>query len=141
MEDPKLAQFGENARSSSPKARNGWLYFLVGGGIGAAVALLFAPKAGAELRDDISEITRKKYDGTLEMANSLKDRTTDFYQAAKEKTDKVYDFAANKLGRAQNQVSEAVDTTTDRVNGEILELDSRTIQKHAGTGRRSSNIL
>ena len=34
-------------------------YLLVGGGIGAVLALLFAPKSGHELRGDIADVTRK----------------------------------------------------------------------------------
>ncbi|MBA2495432.1 MAG: YtxH domain-containing protein, partial [Acidobacteria bacterium] len=34
-------------------------YLLIGGGIGATLALLFAPKSGQELRGDIADVTRK----------------------------------------------------------------------------------
>ena len=34
-------------------------YLLIGGGIGALLALLFAPKSGEELRGDIADVTRK----------------------------------------------------------------------------------
>lgn len=34
-------------------------YLLIGGGIGAIIALLFAPKSGQELREDIADATRK----------------------------------------------------------------------------------
>ncbi len=36
-----------------------FVYFLVGAGIGAITALLFAPKAGSELRSEIADGTRK----------------------------------------------------------------------------------
>ena len=34
-------------------------YLLIGGGIGAIIALLFAPKSGVELRGDIADADRK----------------------------------------------------------------------------------
>ena len=37
-------------------------YLLIGGGIGAVLALLFAPKSGQELRGDIADATRKGID-------------------------------------------------------------------------------
>ena len=37
-------------------------FFLVGAGIGAVLALLFAPKSGEELRNDIADATRKGID-------------------------------------------------------------------------------
>ena len=38
------------------------VYFLVGAGIGAITALLFAPKSGSELRSDLADATRKGLD-------------------------------------------------------------------------------
>ena len=43
-------------------------YFLVGAGIGAVMALLFAPKSGEELRSDIADATRKGIDKSKEAA-------------------------------------------------------------------------
>ena len=37
-------------------------YLLIGGGIGAIIALLFAPKSGQELRGDLADATRKGID-------------------------------------------------------------------------------
>ena len=140
MSNSKSAPYGDGNFSSPRSTRNGLLYLLIGGGIGATVALLFAPKSGPELRTDISEITKKKYGETLDMANNLKQRTADFYQTAKEKTDYAYEFAANKLSRTNDRLEDAAESVADHVNGEILEIDSGT-QKHSGTGRRSSNIV
>ncbi|MBD3163129.1 MAG: hypothetical protein GF346_11835 [Candidatus Eisenbacteria bacterium] len=36
-------------------------YLLIGAGLGAAFALLFAPKSGRELRDDLGDLSRKTY--------------------------------------------------------------------------------
>ena len=43
-------------------------YLLIGGGIGAALALLFAPKSGHELRGDIADVTRKGIEKSKETA-------------------------------------------------------------------------
>ncbi|GEM_PF-1910530 len=82
-------------------------YLLIGGGIGATLALLFAPKKGSELRHDISEITLKGYDETLDLARKLKDQSSDLYKALMEKKDDVYDFAASKLARVENVADDA----------------------------------
>ena len=44
------------ARAASVSAK--LMYLLIGGGIGAALALLFAPKSGAELRADVTDAVR-----------------------------------------------------------------------------------
>jgi gas vesicle protein len=94
-------------------------YLLAGAGIGATLALLFAPKSGRELRGDISEITRKGYDETLELAHELKDRSADLYQSLKESADRVYDVAATRLNLAERTLEDAGNTLSGPVNGEI----------------------
>ncbi len=117
---------------SSWNFSNKFLLFLAGGGIGAAAALLFAPKSGNELRTDISEITKKGYEETLELAHHLKEQSADFYNSLKEKTENVYDLAATKLLR--NELASEI------INGEMVhDKNDGSLKKTAG--RRSSNIV
>jgi hypothetical protein len=51
-------------------------FFLVGAGIGAVLALLFAPKSGEELRNDIADATRKGIDRSREAAEQLGTKAT-----------------------------------------------------------------
>ncbi|MFN7927242.1 MAG: YtxH domain-containing protein [Blastocatellia bacterium] len=44
------------------------VYFLIGAGMGALAALLFAPKAGSELRADIADVTRRGVDQARDQA-------------------------------------------------------------------------
>src|SRR5258705_13580869 len=90
-----------NARSQ-PGSFDKFMYLFAGAGIGAAVALLFAPKSGVDLRNDIADITRKGYDETLDLAHQLKEQSADLYRSIKEKTDIVYELATEKFGNAQN---------------------------------------
>ncbi|MFN0141029.1 MAG: YtxH domain-containing protein [Pyrinomonadaceae bacterium] len=112
----------KHSNGSSNVATN-LTYLLIGGGIGATLALLFAPKAGSELRHDISEITHKGLEGTRDLAHQLKSQTGDLYSALKEKKDEVYDFASEKLARAENAVETAAKTA-----GETAE---KTLNKAA----------
>ncbi len=54
-------------------------YLLIGGGIGAILALLFAPKSGQELRNDIADATRKGIDRSREAALDLQQRAGEYY--------------------------------------------------------------
>ena len=141
MTNSKSAQYGDGNYGSSSGVRNGLLYLLVGGGIGATIALLFAPKPGSELRGEISDITKKKYGETLDLASGLKQKTADLYQTAKEKSEHAFDIAAAKLSRTQDNVEDAVETAVERVNGKILDIDSQNSQKHSNAGRKSSSIV
>ena len=51
--------------------------FLLGGAVGALVALLFAPKSGRELRGDIADVARKG-------ADTARERAGEFAQTARQ---------------------------------------------------------
>ncbi len=59
-----------NDRDSGDNISTRLTYFLVGAGIGAVLALLFAPKSGEELRNDIADATRKGIDKSKEAARN-----------------------------------------------------------------------
>ena len=71
-------------------------YFLAGAGIGAVIALLFAPKAGRELRGDIADATRRSMDYANENARALGQRATDMYSTGREKAAEIYDMGREK---------------------------------------------
>lgn len=114
--------------------------FLVAGcGIGAALALLFAPKSGRELRSDISDITRRGYDETLELAHDLKERSADLYQSVRDSADRWYGFAADKLSLAEASLDEAKQLAQDAGSDLTSKPGSDVASK--ATGGRASNIL
>ncbi|HEU4508328.1 MAG TPA: YtxH domain-containing protein [Pyrinomonadaceae bacterium] len=78
-------------------------YLLIGGGIGAILALLFAPKSGEELRGDIKDATRKGIDRSREAAQQLSDRAGEYYEATRERASELYTQAAGRVSEvAQN---------------------------------------
>lgn len=121
---------------------NGLTYLLIGGGIGAALALLFAPKAGSELRTNIADVTRKGYDVTLEKASDLKAKSTELVEVAKEKAAAVYDFASNKLNTGVDAAEEVVNQASKTVADGIDSLQNEsTRQNKPANGRRGTAIV
>lgn len=131
------------SRSQSVGIRDGLTYLLAGAGIGAALALLFAPKPGNELRSDIADVTRKGYDATIEKAKDLKLQSADVVQTVKEKGQAVYDFAASKINSGNDAVSNAVDTATASVTDGIerMQNEAGNASNARSTGRKSSSIM
>lgn len=132
-----------NYSRQSVGVRDGLLYFIAGTGIGAAIALLFAPKAGVELRGNIADVTRKGYDATLEKANELKLQSADVIQTVKDKAESVYDFASAKLASSSDAVSDAVSATSGAVVDGLERLQNETgiSAKNPANGRKSSSIV
>lgn len=87
-------------------------YLLIGGSIGATLALLFAPKAGTELRTDLANAAQKGYDNSLDMAQKLMDQSRDLYGNLKAKADQMTGGAASRLeGQVMDKVSNVVSDT------------------------------
>jgi gas vesicle protein len=89
-------------------------YLLIGGGIGAIIALLFAPKSGTELRGDIADVTRKGIDKTRDGARFVGDKAGEYYGAAREKAGEFYDTAR---GTASQKRGPYRSTSTTRCSG------------------------
>jgi len=85
------------------------LYFMIGGGIGAAIALMFAPKKGSELRSDIADMTAKGIDQTTAAANQLKQRTAEIYKTAKETGSEVLDVVTAGATAVKEEVTSDVE--------------------------------
>ena len=84
-------------------------YLLIGGGIGALIALLFAPKPGSELRGDIADVTRKGIDKSREAASFVGDKAGEYYGAAREKATDLVGGARNVATQKRGQFSAALE--------------------------------
>jgi gas vesicle protein len=84
-------------------------YLLIGGGIGAVLALLFAPKSGTELRGDIADVTRKGIERGRETAAQLQEKAGEYYEVTREKAGEYYVTAQEKAGELKNRAGELAD--------------------------------
>jgi len=75
---------GKGRRPGGSNFANRLVWFLVGTGFGAAIALLFAPQSGEELRNDIADATRKGIDRSRE-AGQLGLKVRDYYEEGAKK--------------------------------------------------------
>jgi len=82
-------------------------YLLIGGGIGAILALLFAPKSGQELRGDIADATRKGIDRSREAATQLGNRAGEYYEATRGRASELYSQAAERVTEVAQSAREA----------------------------------
>ena len=59
-------------------------YLLIGGGIGAVIALLFAPKSGEETREYLSQKADEGRDYAQRKARELRERAEDLVERSKQ---------------------------------------------------------
>jgi gas vesicle protein len=113
-------------------------YLIIGGGIGAVLALLFAPKSGEELRGDIADVTRKGLEKSKEAATQLQERAGEYYEVSREKATDLYQTAQEKAGeltekaktaaaRSANPFSAAVEAGKEAYVAEKRRNESKAI--------------
>jgi gas vesicle protein len=92
---------------------------LAGTVLGAGLGMLFAPKAGSELRSQLSE-----------QANKLRDTASDTYNQASEKVTQMVDRGRDAYERARGTAARAADRAADTA--------SRAAESFGATGTAGS---
>ena len=111
-------------------------YFLVGAGIGAVLALLFAPKSGEELRSDIADATRKGIDKSKEAAQQLGTKAGEYYDTGRAKAGELYDTARETAGEyyeaGRERATELYDTASAKA-GQVVTKTRDAATRQAGS--------
>jgi gas vesicle protein len=111
-------------------------YFLVGAGIGAVLALLFAPKSGEELRNDIADATRKGIDRSKDAATQLGQKAGEYYDTTRQKAGEYYDAARETAGEyyeaTRERASELYDTASSKA-GDVVAKTRDAAKNQAGS--------
>ncbi len=94
-------------------------YLLIGGGIGAVLALLFAPKSGQELREDIAVATKKGIEKGKETAHHLQEAAEDYYEVSRERASELYETAQEKASEYQERARTAAAQTSNPISAAI----------------------
>ena len=91
------------------------VYFLIGAGIGAVTAMLFAPKAGSELRSEIADVTRKGLDYARDTGRDFGEKATDYYQTGVER-------AADISSRSKDAVTDLTQRGKDIITSQKAQF-------------------
>ena len=101
---------GRNYDREESSATTKLTYLIIGGGIGAILALLFAPKSGEELRGDIADATRKGIEKGKEAAAQLSEKAGEYYEVGRERAGELYQTATEKAGELSDRARSAACT-------------------------------
>ena len=125
-----------NDRDSGDNISTRLTFFLVGAGIGAVLALLFAPKSGEELRNDIADATRKGIDKSREAAQQIGTKAGEYYDTTKQKAGEYYDTAretaAEYYEATRERAGDLYDTASAKA-GEVVAKTRDAVTQQAGS--------
>jgi len=109
----------ENEREEDANASTKLTYLLIGGGIGAVLALLFAPKSGTELREDIADVTRKGIEKSKETAEHLQESAGEYYEVTRDKAGELYNTAQETAEELTQKAKAAAAQSTNPISAAI----------------------
>ncbi len=94
--------------TSMKKTKGLFIGFLLGSAIGGAIALLYAPKSGKRLRNDI----RRKTNELIEDGRKI---TVDSWNGAREKVESTIDNANDYLVTGMEKISRKTEKVKDAI--------------------------
>ena len=109
------------------------LGFITGSVVGAALALLYAPKSGKELRNDIRVKKDEILDDTSEYLQIAKTKATDLINEGKRKSEELISDAKKRAGTliddansilndAKEKATTAIGSTKEKLSGETEKV-------------------
>src|SRR5215218_10760074 len=104
--------------------------FAIGATLGAVVALLFAPKSGRELRQDVADATRKGVDRARETGTQLSARAGEYYETATTKAGELAASAREVASRRGEQFGSAIEAGRQAYRDEKRRTESSALTEH-----------
>jgi gas vesicle protein len=111
------------------------VYFLIGAGIGAITALLFAPKTGSELRAEIADATRKGIDQARDTGREISERASEAYQTGVERAGELYQTGVERASEVAARSKEAVSGIGER-SKEALQRQKSSLAAAIEAGKQ-----
>lgn len=99
------------------------VYFLIGGFVGAAVALLFAPKTGEETRNFIGEKYKEGADQVTRKVREGREAVTERSREVFDKVTQNVDRGKETLNRQKEQLTAAIEAGKQAYQEEKRKLE------------------
>ncbi|NEW07613.1 YtxH domain-containing protein [Paenibacillus sp. SYP-B3998] len=117
--------------SNQKKGKDLLIGAVVGGVLGAATALLLAPKSGRELRRDIAEQAQVVSDKTVQIASTITQKTQDVAKT-------VSTHTVELVGKAKETASSVVETVR---SWKEAKADDELVDEIAASGAAEDLVI
>jgi gas vesicle protein len=115
---------------------SGLIPFVWGALIGAAAALLLAPKSGAETQQDLKERARRLRERAEEKAGELQETMQDAFSQGRRQVEDKYEVAKGKVQEGRERAQQALDAGKKAARAARSELEDR-MDESRGDGDES----
>jgi gas vesicle protein len=107
---------------------SGLIPFVWGALLGAAAALLLAPKSGAETQQELKERARKLRERAEEKAGELQDTLQGAFTEGRRQVEEKYEVAKGKVSEGRTRAEQALDAGKKAARAARSELEERLAQ-------------
>ena len=114
--------------------------FAIGATVGAVVALLFAPKSGRELRQDVADATRKGVDRARETGSQLSARAGEYYETAASKAGELATTAREAASRRGELFNSALEAGRQAYRDEKRRTESSALTENEPRALEGGNV-
>lgn len=113
--------------------------FAIGATVGAVVALLFAPKSGRELRQDVADATRKGVDRARETGSQISARAGEYYETASTRAGELATSAREAVARRGELVNSALEAGRQAYRDEKRRTESSALTENESHALEGGN--
>lgn len=110
---------------------SGLAAFFLGTAVGAAVALLFAPKSGEETQQDLREGARRLRDEGRERLDDIRSGVEEGYERARSEVEEKVDAARDSVRDRRHRAEEALKAGKDAAARARSDLERRVAESKA----------
>ena len=106
-------------------ARGLMIGFIAGSVIGGIIALLYAPKSGKELRNDIKTKKDEFLDDTAEYMQIAKTKANDLINEGKKKSEMLIQEAKKKANSLLDDANKLLSSAKDKASGKMTDAKEK----------------
>ena len=114
--------------------------FALGATVGAVVALLFAPKSGRELREDLADATRKGVDRARETGSQLSARAGEVYGTATTRAGELAASAREAVASRGERFTSAIEAGREAYREEKRRTESSALTEGAPRAHEGGDV-
>jgi gas vesicle protein len=122
---------------SDMKMTGTWKGVLVGGVVGAACALLLAPKSGRKLRENLKRSAHDMYDKTADVTQSVRDKTAELAKDIRDKTAELKKNVHDKTVEVAQETADKANEAVKAIGGKVESISEKTRDMAASAMNKS----
>lgn len=104
---------------------SGLFPFVWGALLGAAAALLLAPKSGAETQQELKERARRLRERAEEKAGELQETFNEAFDSGRRQVEEKYEYAKEKVSEGRTRAQQALDAGKKAARAARTEIEGK----------------